>query len=60
MLQVFIQVDADMILNTDAISYLYNEIRKTPFWIYRFSGSLYEEGFGKGGAKMLKKVFLNS
>ena len=46
----FIQVDADMILNTDAISYLYNEIRKTPFWIYRFSGSLYEEGFGKGGA----------
>ena len=58
----FIQVDADMILNKDAINYLYNGIKKSPFWVYRYSASLYEEGFGKGGAvkcwkKSVFKIF---
>ena len=46
----FIQVDADMILNPDAVSILYKAVRRAPFWVYRVSGALYEEGFGVGGA----------
>lgn len=46
----FAQVDADMILDSNAINLLYQEIRRSPIWIYRVSASLYEEGFGVGGA----------
>lgn len=46
----FIQVDADMILEPFAIEYLYKQIIKSPFWIYRVSCALNEEGFGVGGA----------
>jgi hypothetical protein len=46
----FIQVDADMILKPDAVGKLYNAIRQSPFWVYRIAGTLYEEGFGIGGA----------
>jgi len=46
----FVQVDADMILDSDAIQTLYNLVKKSPFWIYRVSASLFEEGFGVGGA----------
>lgn len=46
----FAQVDADMILDANAINLLYQEIQQSPFWIYRVSASLYEEGFGVGGA----------
>ena len=46
----FIQVDADMILKPYAVNFLYSKIKKSPFWLYRVSGSLIEEGFGIGGA----------
>ena len=46
----FIQVDADMILKPYAVNFLYLKIKKSPFWLYRVSGSLIEEGFGIGGA----------
>ncbi len=46
----FLQVDADMILNKDAVLKLYTVIVESPFWVYRVSGALYEEGFGVGGA----------
>ena len=54
----FVQVDTDMILNEDAIQILYDEIIKTPFWIYAVYGQLYEEGFGIGGTvRCWKKNF---
>ncbi len=54
----FLQVDADMILNPDAVSALYDAVRASPFWVYRVAGTLYEEGFGIGGAvKCWKKSF---
>lgn len=46
----FIQVDADMVLKEDAVSLLYDAVKKTPFWIYAVYGQLFEEGFGVGGA----------
>jgi len=46
----FIQVDADMILNVDAVLTLYNAIKESSFLVYRVAGQLYEEGFGIGGA----------
>ncbi len=46
----FIQVDADMILYSDAVRRLYESVKKSHFWVYRVAGQLYEEGFGIGGA----------
>ena len=46
----FVQVDADMVLKPEAVRKLYSEIRESPFWVYRVAGTLYEEGFGIGGA----------
>ena len=46
----FVQVDADMILDPAAIRKLYLSTLQSPFWVYRVSAPLYEEGFGVGGA----------
>jgi hypothetical protein len=46
----FVQVDADMILRPDAVRKLYDAVRQSPYWVYRIAGTLYEEGFGIGGA----------
>jgi len=45
----FVQLDADMILNSDAIYKLYYQIKKSSFNTYRISGQLFEDGFGIGG-----------
>lgn len=46
----FVQLDADMILEPHAIRALYDAVKCSPFWIYRIAGTLFEEGFGIGGA----------
>jgi hypothetical protein len=46
----FLQVDADMILNEDAVERLHGAIRRSAPWTFQVSGQLYEEGFGVGGA----------
>ena len=46
----FIQVDADIILNKDAIDKLYQAMKKSNFLVYATVGQLYEEGFGLGGS----------
>ena len=46
----FIQVDADMILNENAVQTLYDGIKNSFFWTYAAYGQLYEEGFGVGGS----------
>lgn len=54
----FLQVDADMLLEPSAVQSLYLATRASPFWVYRVSASLFEEGFGVGGAvKCWKKFF---
>jgi len=56
----FIQVDADVILNKDAVSILYEAIKKTNFMVYAAYGQLYEEGFGLGGSvRCWKKNIFN-
>lgn len=46
----FVQVDADMVLEPDAIETLHGEIVGTGPRTVQVSGQLYEEGFGPGGA----------
>lgn len=46
----FVQVDADMVLEPDAVERLYERIRRSGLRTYQVSGQLYEEGFGPGGA----------
>jgi hypothetical protein len=46
----FLQVDADMILNEDAVERLHRAIRRSGPWTFQVSAQLYEEGFGVGGA----------
>ena len=47
------------ILNKDAINYLYNGIKKSPFWVYRYSASLYEEDLVKvAQLNVGRRVFL--
>lgn len=46
----FTQVDADIILNPDAISTLYEGVQRSAITTYMVSGALFEEGFGIGGA----------
>ncbi len=46
----FIQVDADVILNDGAIDALYQNLKRSNFFIYATYGQLYEEGFGLGGS----------
>lgn len=56
----FVQVDADVILNEDAIGALYENIQKTGLFTYAVYGQLYEEGFGPGGSvRCWKKAFFN-
>jgi len=56
----FLQVDADMILEKEAVYKLYTAIVNSPFWIYCITGQLFEEGFGVGGAvKCWKKSLFN-
>jgi hypothetical protein len=45
----FVQVDADMILNPNAVQTLYDGVCKSFPWEYAVYGPLYEEGFGVGG-----------
>lgn len=47
---LFIQVDADMILNPTAVRTLYEGLRGTSFLTYAAYGQLFEEGFGMGGS----------
>lgn len=51
----FVQVDADMILNKDAIKTLYDQACSTGFFTAVVFGQLFEEGFGIGGAVRLWK-----
>jgi hypothetical protein len=51
----FVQVDADMILNKDAIRTLYDKACSTGFFTAVVFGQLFEEGFGIGGAVRLWK-----
>lgn len=54
----FVQVDADIILNDDALAILYQGIKKSFFFQYVVYGQLFEEGFGAGGAvRCWKKSF---
>lgn len=46
----FIQVDADVILDKDAVALLYKAIRRAGPFVYAAYGQLYEEGFGPGGS----------
>ncbi len=56
----FIQVDADMILNSNAIRLLYDGIKDTGFFTMAVYGQLYEEGFGVGGSiRCWKRNFFN-
>jgi hypothetical protein len=47
---LFIQVDADVILEPWAVEFLYNGTKHTNFLCCAAYGQLYEEGFGVGGA----------
>ena len=46
----FVQVDADMLLDPDAVERLYAGIRRAGRFTVMVSGQLEEEGFGPGGA----------
>lgn len=46
----FIQVDADVILNPDAVSFLYRACKGSGWRCFAAAAGLYEEGFGPGGA----------
>ena len=54
----FIQVDADMILESFAVRELYEAAKKTGFFKVAIYGQLYEEGFGVGGTVRLWKRHL--
>lgn len=46
----FVQVDADMVLENDAIERLYKALKQAPPWVYRVYGQLIEDGVGLSGA----------
>lgn len=46
----FVQVDADMILEPDAVERLYEAIRASGPRTFQVSGPLWQDGFGVGGA----------